>query len=179
MGTGIIVCGLNGAGKSTLGQALAERLGFRFIDIEDLYFPKTDPGYLYASPRSQAEVEALLSKELRAHGDFVLASVKGAYGIEAEALFRYAVLLEVPKEIRMRRVRERSFRKFGGRMLPGGDLYRREEDFFALAAARPEDLVEKWLETLSCPVIRLDGTRPAAENVERVIEHLACLPAGT
>lgn len=52
MGTGIIICGLNGAGKSTLGKALAEKLNFHFIDNEDLYFPKTDPHYLYASPLS-------------------------------------------------------------------------------------------------------------------------------
>lgn len=50
MGTGIIVCGLNGSGKSTLGKALANKLHFHFIDIEDLFFPKSDPQYLYASP---------------------------------------------------------------------------------------------------------------------------------
>ena len=40
---GILICGLNGAGKSTLGKALAERLGYEFIDNEDLWFTKTDP----------------------------------------------------------------------------------------------------------------------------------------
>ena len=37
---GILICGLNGCGKSTLGRQLAERLGCRFIDNEDLYFSK-------------------------------------------------------------------------------------------------------------------------------------------
>lgn len=45
MGAGIMVCGLNGSGKSTLGKALAEKLGFHFIDNEDLFFPKTNPNY--------------------------------------------------------------------------------------------------------------------------------------
>lgn len=80
MGIGIIVCGLNGAGKSTLGRALAEKLQYRFIDIEDLYFPKTDPHYLYASPRTREEVAALLFRELKTHENFVLASVKGDFG---------------------------------------------------------------------------------------------------
>ena len=40
MGMGIVLCGLNGSGKSTLGKVLAEKLNFRFIDNEDLYFPK-------------------------------------------------------------------------------------------------------------------------------------------
>ena len=47
----IIVCGLNGAGKSTLGKALAEKLNYRFIDIEDIYFPKDNPRvYVFKSP---------------------------------------------------------------------------------------------------------------------------------
>ena len=32
MGIGIQICGLNGCGKSTLGRALAEKIGFHFID---------------------------------------------------------------------------------------------------------------------------------------------------
>jgi hypothetical protein len=67
MGAGILVCGLNSAGKSTLGKALAEQLGVYFLDNEDLYFPKTDPAYLYAPPRTREEVEQLLWKELRTH----------------------------------------------------------------------------------------------------------------
>ncbi|MER2151019.1 MAG: shikimate kinase, partial [Candidatus Limivicinus sp.] len=42
---GILICGPNGTGKSTLGRMLAERLGYRFIDNEDLYFPKTESSY--------------------------------------------------------------------------------------------------------------------------------------
>ncbi len=54
---GIIICGLNGAGKSTLGKTLAEKLHFHFIDIENLYFPKTNPDYIYAWPRTREDVE--------------------------------------------------------------------------------------------------------------------------
>ena len=36
---GILICGLNGTGKSTLGKMLADRLGYEFIDNEDLCFP--------------------------------------------------------------------------------------------------------------------------------------------
>ncbi len=77
---GIIVCGLNGTGKSTLGKALAEKLHFCFIDIEDLYFPKTDPDYIYASPRTREKVGKLLLHEVKTHENFILASVKGDYG---------------------------------------------------------------------------------------------------
>lgn len=176
MGTGILLCGLNGAGKSTLGKNLAKRLAFHFIDIEDLYFPKTEPGYMYAVPRTRKEVEALLKAEISAHSDFVLSAVKGDYGEEIYPFFQYAVLIDVPKNIRMRRVRDRSFRKFGDRMLPGGDLYEREEGFFRLVQSRAEDTVEKWLGSLTCPVIRIDGTKTVEENMAFVMEQMGKNP---
>lgn len=176
MGTGILLCGLNGAGKSTLGKNLAKRLAFHFIDIEDLYFPKTEPDYMYAVPRTRKEVEALLKAEISAHSDFVLSAVKGDYGEEIYPFFQYAVLIDVPKNIRMRRVRDRSFRKFGDRMLPGGDLYEREEGFFRLVQSRAEDTVEKWLGSLTCPVIRIDGTKTVEENMAFVMEQMGKNP---
>lgn len=48
----IIVCGGNGAGKSTLGKYLAEKLGWKFIDIEDYYFPPSNTDYNYEAART-------------------------------------------------------------------------------------------------------------------------------
>ncbi len=172
MGNGILLCGLNGAGKSTLGKALAEKLQYYFIDNEDLYFPRENPRDPYASPRSRKEVEGLLLQEITAHGNFVFTSVRGDYEILSSCL-GYAVLLHVPRELRLQRIRDRSFHRFGGRIAPGGDLYDREERFFAFAAARAENFVEAWAQTLSCPVIRADGTRPVEENINFIIKEIS------
>lgn len=172
MGTGIIVCGLNGSGKSTLGKKLAENLGFHFIDNEELFFPKTDSQYIYANPRSRKEVEKLLLDEVKTHENFVLAAVKGDYGEKILPFFQYAVLIDVPKNIRIQRVRNRSFQKFGNRMLTGGDLYEQEEKFFDIVESRPENTVEEWIQSLKCPIIRIDGTKPIKENVDYIIGQL-------
>ncbi len=169
MGTGIIMCGLNGSGKSTLGKVLAERLHFYFIDNEDLYFPKTDPIYIYAAPRTREEVKNLFFNEIKAHKNFVFSSVKGDYG---ESIYQYAVLIDVPKDIRIERVKNRSFQKFGSRMLSGGDLYEQEQRFFDLVKSRAEDTVEKWVQSLNCPIIRIDGTKPIEENINLIIEQI-------
>ena len=147
-------------------------MGVCFIDIEDLYFPKTDPHYTYVSPRTRKEVEQLHHSEINAHKDFVLVSVKGDYGENIRPFFRYAVLIDVPKDIRLKRVKERSFHKFGNRMLPGGDLYEQEGKFFNFVKFRAENTVEVWVQSLACPVIRVDGTRPIEENVRLIIERM-------
>ncbi len=162
---GLIICGLNGSGKSTLGRALAEHLGWRFIDNEDLYFPKQDPRYLYAGQRPQAEVERLLLEAVREDERFVFAAVKGNYGDEVLPYYSCAVLVEVPRKLRLARVRQRSLDKFGDRALPGGDLYEKEQGFIDLISARPEDHTTRWLDTLDIPVLRVDGTRPVQENI--------------
>ena len=166
---GILICGLNGVGKSTLGKLLAQRLSYQFIDNEDLYFPKTDAGYPYSSPRGKEEVIRLLEERIEKDRRFVFAAVKGDYGEKLRSLLDCIIVVDVPRETRLARVRERSFQKFGDRILAGGDLAQRENAWFELVESRPEDYVEKWLATVDRPVIRVDGTRPIGENVA----HLA------
>ena len=172
MGTGIMICGLNGAGKSTLGKALAEKLNFYFIDNEDLYFPKTDTEYIYASPRTRAEAKKLLFREIKEHKNFVFASVKADYGEAIYPFFQYVILIDVPKCIRIQRVKNRSFQKFDNRMLPGGDLHEQEEEFFEFVKSREENMVEEWVQLLSCPVIRIDGTKPIEANIDFIIKQI-------
>lgn len=169
---GIVICGLNGCGKSTLGKAIAEKLGAQFIDSEDLFFVKTDASYPYEVPRSREEAEQTLRNRVKHCKNFVLASVKGDYGEEVLPFYDYVVLMEVPKEIRRKRIRNRSFQKFGSRMLPGGDLYEKEQVFFDMAESRPESYVENWVETLKIPILRVDGRKTVEENTAYVLSQI-------
>ena len=57
-------------------------------------------------------------------------------------------------------------------MQRGGDLHEAEEQFFAFAASRSETLVEDWLESLNCPVLRVDGTKAIAQNVDFIVGQI-------
>ena len=172
MGIGIQICGLNGCGKSTLGKALADKLGFHFIDNENLYFARGQANEPYKNPRSEEEVERLLISEVMEHPNFIFSAVRGNYGKEIIPMYNYVVVIEVPKEIRSQRVRNRSFQKFGERMLIGGDLYEQEEAFFQMAESRNDDYVENWLKMVKCPIIRIDGTKKIEENVQLVVRAI-------
>ena len=169
---GILLCGLNGAGKSTIGRILAERMSWQFIDNEDLYFPKEDASYLFSNPRSKEEVIHLLEEKIEEDDRFVFAAVKGDYGEKLLKKLDYVVLIEVPKETRMERVKMRSAQKFGDRIQEKGDLADKENSWFSVVNSRPENFVTEWLERVPCPVIRIDGTAPVEENVNYLLQKL-------
>lgn len=167
---GIIVCGMNGSGKSTLGKVLAQKLNFLFIDNEDLFFSARENGY--HSPRTKKEATDILMGKVSQNRDFIFAAVTGNYGDDILSLYDYAVLIETPKEDRLYRVKKRSHDKFGKRVDIGGDLYESEKSFWDFVADRPENYAEDWIKTLTCPVIRIDGTKPVEENVNYIIEQM-------
>jgi len=163
-----IICGGNGAGKSTLGKALSLYLGWEYRDIEDYYFPKKDSDYVYETPRTREAVQALLMEDLERYENFILSAVKGNYGMQVTSLFTCAVRICVPKAIRMQRVFERSYQKFGDRILVGGDLYEQEKRFFDMVAKRSDEEITQWLDTIEIPIIQVDGTKPTEENVLKI-----------
>ncbi len=175
MGNKVIVCGGNGAGKSTLGKRLAEVLGWTFRDIEDYYFPVKTTDNKYATGRTGEEVAILLAEDMKQHDNLVLASVRGNHSEEIVSMFTCAIVIEVPKSVRMERIRNRSYGQFGNRILPGGDLHEQQERFFSMVENRSEDYPTKWLEGLKIPVITVDGTRVIEENVERVVDKIHVL----
>ncbi|MBQ8258200.1 MAG: AAA family ATPase [Clostridia bacterium] len=166
MPKGIAIVGLNGSGKTTLGRALAKRLGYYRMDVEDYYFPKSDVPYAVA--RTREEVEHLMLADIAEHGDFVLSAVCADFAA-IEPFYELIVYLEAPQNERMERIRQRSVDKFGSRVLPGGDMYEQEESFFAFAAKRTPDKIEKWIKTVACPVLRIDSRKPTEELVRCVI----------
>ncbi len=170
---GILICGLNGSGKSSVGRTLAARMGYEFIDNEDLYFSKTDLKYEYSNPRSKEEAVFMLEEKIKENNHFVFAAVKGDYGDNLIHALEYIVLIDVPKEIRNQRVRDRSLQKFGERIFQGGDLFEKEQNWFHVVDSRPEEYVHLWLETIKRPVIRVDGTLPVEENVSYLLSIFA------
>ncbi len=169
----ILVCGLNGVGKSTFAKALAKELGYRFVDIEDVYFSKQDnSNYPYEKSRSYDEVVSILNDVAGKEENIVLASVTGRFGDAFISRIKHAVYIEVPRGIRLQRVRDRSYKLFGERSCEGGEFYEQIKSFQTFCESRDEQLVEKWLSNISSPVIRVDGTLPIDVNVTIVANKL-------
>jgi len=166
---GILIFGANGAGKTTLACALARLLRFKHMDIEDYYFRESD--IPYTNPRTRDEAIGLMLADIAKHPSFVLSAVTGDFGEKITSMYRLAVYLTAPKELRMQRIELREQARFGGRVHAGGDMYEQQLRFRAWAASRDLSKIDAWAQTLACPVIRVDGTKAVAENAARIAEE--------
>ena len=165
---GIMVFGANGSGKTTLGRELARILDFKFMDVEAYFFKKSE--IPYSVVRSREEVIKLMLDDIFAHGSFVLASCMGNYGDEMPLYYELAVYIEAPLELRLQRVKDRTYNRYGERVCKGGDMYEQECKFYDFVASRPLSEIEKWGGNLSCPVIRVDGIEDWRVNAEKIAE---------
>jgi len=153
---GIIVFGANGSGKTTLGRELARILKFKHMDIEDYYFEKSE--IPYTVERSRDECLNLMLADIEKYRSFVITAVTGDFGDKIIPLYELAVFLSAPKETRIERIKQREYEKYGERIREGGDMYAQHLDFVNFAVTRDLSRIEKWADTLKCPVIQIDGT---------------------
>jgi shikimate kinase len=79
---GIIVFGANGSGKSTLGRELARILNFKYMDIEDYHFKKSETPYTVE--RLHEDCLNLMLADIEKYNSFVLS----AYLLLLEILVR-------------------------------------------------------------------------------------------
>lgn len=190
MQEGIAIVGLNGSGKSTLGHALAKALNYYEIDVEDYYFPEQQEsrkaaleGYYgincdylgdlpYSVPHSREEVEACISKEISLHPRYILTGVTINYHEEILSTIKYVFWLRTDTNERVRRVKDREEKRWGSRVLEGGDMFEQQLWFRNRISSLTEEKVADSIGKTGFSVIQLDGTLPVQKNVEITIERL-------
>ena len=166
----IIICGLNGSGKTTLGSQLAQRINYIHKDAEDYYFNNSGK-YKYEQARSKDEVSKEIEKDFNEHENIIFTSCKGNYG-NISSKCDFAIYIRLDKDTRLNRVKERSYKQFGDRVLEGGDLYEKEAEFWNMVYNKDESEVENWFNELKCKKIIIDGTKEIEEKIEIIIRNI-------
>lgn len=156
MAHGIILLGANGSGKSTLGRELARVLNFTHFDVEKYYFYQTD--IPYTAIRSAEERNEMLFSDIKKHGSFVMSGDISGWSEEFLTVFDLAIFLTVPTDIRLKRVENREYERWGDRVREGGDMYEQQRRFREFAATRDIALLEQRALAYPCPLIHIDGT---------------------
>ena len=143
------------------------------MDIEEYFFEPSEIPYTAAHPRE--DCLNLMLADMEKHRSFVLSSVTGDFGDTIPWYYELAVYMSVPLGLRVERVKQRAYDQHGNRVLKGGDMYEQEQGFFAHVASRSLTKIDRWAETLVCPIIRIDGTADWRANAVYIAEQYLAL----
>jgi adenylate kinase family enzyme len=159
----IHITGASGAGVTTFGKALALRLGIQFFDTDDFYWKPTTPPY--QEKFSINERQQNLLQAIQNFDSWIIAGSMDSWGGAIIHLFQIVIFLYVPKYIRIQRLKQREFERYGKRIQPLGDMHETHNKFLEWAAQYDEGMREgrnkqrheEWLKSLNCPFVRFDN----------------------
>lgn len=179
MPTGIVLFGPPGSGTTSIGRELAARLSYPHVDIDDHHW-RWDTAIPYTIMRSHQDRIDSLTASIAPYRHFVMSGSMWSIRKAFEPLLGLAGYVLAPAELRAERLRARELARWGSRVLPGGDMYASRdwgEDYVAMARCydldRSADAYrrqhERWSDELRCPVLRIDGTKPVADNAQDLV----------
>ena len=118
--------------------------------------------------------------DLTRHSSWVLSGSLCGWGDVAIPLFELVVYLWIPPDIRLERLRQREYERYGERIMPGGDMYEKSQDFLEWASSyedggldmRSRRMHEKWLSTLPCPIVCIEGEYAIDEQLDVLMAEI-------
>lgn len=163
----LLITGASGSGTSTLGRALSESVGGEHFESDDYFWLPTSPPY--QKRRDSGERLHALMADLRASSAPVLSGSIVAWGQDAEDFFDLIVFLYVDVELRLERLTNREFERFG-RVSP--ELLKWASEYDTVSREERSLAVHKgWLANRKCPVLQLVGDMSVEDRVSRVLAH--------
>jgi gluconokinase len=154
----VLVMGVAGVGKTTIGAALAQRLGWRFIDADDYHPPENVAKMKAGIPLDDADRQPWL------------ADLNRILQRESNAVLACSALRKTYRERLAQGVHDfRVVYLHGGRDLIGSRIATRTHRYM------PATLLESQFATLEPPgdAIRIDIAATPEECVAAIVGHLA------
>ena len=150
------------------------------MDLDD-YYHRKDTKIPFTEFNSHEEIRKRVMNNIVIQPYFVMSgSIGDILWDLVNPLFDLAILLFVPVEIRLERAHARELAWFGERILPGGDMHESYKKHLNMIESYETGVPpavclkrhELWAAELSCPILRLDGTKPIAENASWIAEQI-------
>ena len=156
------VTGASGSGTTTLARALADTWAVPHADADDYFWLPTDPPYV--DKRPEVDRLALMEQVFLPREAWVLSGSMLGWGDSVVGRCDAVVFLTLDLAERMRRIEAREQVRRGGGPVDEAAL----SAFLTWARGYDDPLFEgrsrvsheEWLATLTCPILRLDGSRP-------------------
>ncbi|MCC8409956.1 AAA family ATPase [Mucilaginibacter sp. UR6-1] len=177
----INILGASGAGVTTLGQALANKTGYAYVDSDFYYWDNTTNADPFTIKRPIEHRNRLMLNELRSHGNWILGGPVMGWKFTEELTFDLVVFLHVPPNIRMTRLKKREFERYGDIIYTDASRNRQFVEFMNWAAGYDDNTAptsrtlqkqQNWLQTLTCPVLRITGDTTVDDRVAKVLNAM-------
>ncbi len=171
--------GASGTGVTTLGEALNSTLGLPYFDTDDYFWEASDPPFTVRRP--PAVRDALLARDLAQVPAWIVGGSIVGWGAQWLAAFDLVVFLWLPPALRLQRLRQREYTRYGTRISADPAQAARTQAFLEWAAGYDDSSTggtrtlanhEQWLGQFACPVLELRGDLSVAARLDAVQSRL-------
>lgn len=171
----IHIFGASGSGTSTLGAALSNELSYTHLDTDD-YFWKNK----FTEQSEIDERKKMLTADLTKYDQSILSGALCGWGDSFKSYFDMVIFLWIPQNVRLERLQQREFQRYGHEIFAGGSMHEQYETFIEWASlydvagleVRSKILHEHWMEDLNCPILKIEGDFSVQERVEIILDYL-------
>lgn len=171
----IHIFGASGSGTTTLGTSISNELLYSHLDTDDYFWLNK-----FTNLREVADRKKTLKEDLSKYERSILSGALCGWGDSFKSYFDLVIFLWIPQNIRLERLQQREFQRYGNEILTGGSKHEQYKEFMEWASlydsagmeVRSKILHENWMEDLTCPVLRIEGDYTVQERVEITLEYL-------
>jgi adenylate kinase family enzyme len=174
----IHIFGASGSGVTTTGRLLAQKLNFDYFDSDDYFWELSDVPFTIR--KNEEQRNSSIQLDLSKSENWILGGSIFQWNADFPD-FDIAIFLWLPPQIRIERLREREFKRYGKIIYEDPDRIKQFKDFIAWASdydTVPEAVNrnfkahEQWLESLKCPTLRIMGDLSINERIEIIVSKL-------
>ena len=175
----IHIFGASGSGVTTTGKILAEKLNLTYLDSDAYFWETTEPPFTVK--RDENDRNSTIKKDLTHLENWILGGSVFQWGQNIFPDFDLVVYLWIPSEIRLERLKAREFERYGNVIYTEPERIKQFENFMEWAAdydnntgiaARNFLAHEKWLKTLTFPILNISGDLTIDERIELIMEKI-------
>lgn len=180
-GLKIHIFGASGSGTTTLADVLETKLEFKHLDIDHYYWVKTDPPFQEKVPFEERNYQ--LTKDFEQLDKVVVSGSLVSWGKAWHSAFHLGVFLHVPANIRMKRLLEREFERYGIKLYQDKTIQKNSDAFLKWASkyddpsfdGRNISLHQNWIQELSFPVLQIEGDTSIEGKIQLILDKIESL----
>jgi adenylate kinase family enzyme len=167
----------SGSGVTTLGEALGDKLGYPYFDSDHYFWLPSDPPF---TNRREPEIRnAFINAATANHKNWILGG--SVINWNNDWQFDLSVFLYIPQQIRLNRLKEREYERYGDIIHTDKERNRLYNEFIEWARGYDELITnsrslhshKNWMDNLRTPLLVIEGDTTVEERMEAVLGKIA------